>query len=131
MDKDKMDKDKIDKETMKNSKEVLEKLKKANKYNKHNKLESYNFLKSVKDKEKTVLNYYKRINSGQQSKPLPKPKKLTRKNLTIKYDSKDNSKDNNKDDETENMKEKDNKREKPKTKIAPRGEEPKKYVIMD
>lgn len=97
---------------------------KNNKYNKHNKLESYNFLKSIKDKEKTVLDYYKRINSRIQIKPLPKPKKLTRKNL-IK------DKVDGKDDELDNTKEKDNKREKPKTKIAPRGEEPKKHVIMD
>ena len=57
-------------------------------------------------------------------KPLPKPKKLTRKNL-IK------DKVDGKDDELDNTKEKDNKRDKPKTKIAPRCEEPKKYVIMD
>ena len=107
-----MDKDKVKKDN------------KNNKYNKHNKLESYNFLKSIKDKEKTVLDYYKRINSRIQIKPLPKPKKLTRKNL-IK------DKVDGKDDELDNTKEKDNKRDKPKTKIAPRGEEPKKYVIMD
>jgi hypothetical protein len=111
-----MDKDKVKKDN------------KNNKYNKHNKLESYNFLKSVKDKEKTVLDYYKRINSRIQVKPLPKPKKLTRKNLIDTNYSKDN---NSKDDELDNTKEKDNKREKPKTKIAPRGEEPKKHVIMD
>lgn len=112
-----MDKDKVKKDN------------KTNKYIKHNKLESYNFLKSVKDKEKTVLDYYKRINSGHQSKPLPKPKKLTRKNLI----NKDNIKNtvNSKDDETENTKEKDKHRDKSKTKIAPRGEEPKKHVIMD
>ena len=107
-----MDKDKVKKDN------------KNNKYNKHNKLESYNFLKSIKDKEKTVLDYYKRINSRIQIKPLPKPKKLTRKNL-IK------DKVDGKDDELDNTKEKDNKRDKPKTKIAPRGEEPKKHVIMD
>ena len=110
---------------------------KYNKYNKHNKLESYNFLKSVKDKEKTVLDYYKRINSRPQSKPLPKTKKLTKKNLInkkqieVKDDNKDDDKDDGKDDETEYTKEKGNIRQKPKTKIAPRGEEPKKYVIMD
>ena len=113
-----MDKDKVKKDNKDN---------KTNKYNKHNKLESYNFLKSVKDKEKTVLDYYKRINSRQQSKPLPKPKKLTRKNLIDKNYSKVDSKD----DELDNTKDKDNKREKPKTKIAPRGEEPKKHVTMD
>ena len=105
-------------------KDKVKKDNKKNKYNKHNKLESYNFLKSIKDKEKTVLDYYKRINSRIQIKPLPKPKKLTRKNL-IK------DKVDGKDDELDNTKEKDNKRDKPKTKIAPRGEEPKKYVIMD
>ena len=114
-----MDKDKVKKDN------------KNNKYNKHNKLESYNFLKSIKDKEKTVLDYYKRINSIQQYKPITKPKKLTRKNLIDKNYSKDNSKDDSKDDELDNTKDKDNKREKPKTKIAPRGEEPKKHVIMD
>ena len=116
-----MDKDKVKKDN------------KTNKYNKHNKLESYNFLKSVKDKEKTVLDYYKRINNRIQIKPLPKPKKLTRKNLINKDYIKDtvDSKDDSKDDKLDNTKEKDNKREKPKTKIAPRGEEPKKHVIMD
>ena len=114
-----MDKDKVKKE------------KRYNKHNKHNKLESYNFLKSIKDKENTVLNYYKRINSRIQPKPISKSKKLTRKNLINKDYIKDNSKDDSKDDELDNTKDKDNKREKPKTKIAPRGEEPKKYVIMD
>jgi hypothetical protein len=112
-----MDKDKVKKDN------------KNNKYNKHNKLESYNFLKSIKEKEKTVLDYYKRINSRIQIKPLPKPKKLTRKNLIDKNYTKD--KVDGKDDELDNTKEKDNKREKPKTKIAPRGEESKKHVIMD
>ena len=122
-----MDKDKVKKDN------------KTNKYIKHNKLESYNFLKSVKDKEKTVLDYYKRINSGHQSKPLPKTKKLTKKNLIYKkqieekdnYKGKNDYKDDYKDDETENTKEKDKHRDKSKTKIAPRGEEPKKHVIMD
>ena len=117
-----MDKDKVKKDNKDN---------KTNKYNKHNKLESYNFLKSVKDKEKTVLDYYKRINSRIQPKPLPNPKKLTRKNLIDKNYSKDNIKYNSKDDELDNTKDKDNKRDKPKTKIAPRGEEPKKHVTMD
>ena len=112
-----MDKDKVKKDN------------KTNKYNKHNKLESYNFLKSVKDKEKTVLDYYKRINSRIQIKPLQKPKKLTRKNLINKDYIKDTV--NIKNDELDNTKDKDNKRDKPKTKIAPRGEEPKKHVIMD
>ena len=118
-----MDIDKVKKDNKDN------KNNKTNKYNKHNKLESYNFLKSIKDKEKTVLDYYKRITSRQQSKPIQKPKKLTRKNLINKDYIKD--KVDGKDDELDNTKDKDNKRDKPNTKIAPRGEEPKKQVIMD
>ena len=122
-----MDKDKMDKDKMESRKEIIIKKHKQNKYNKHNKLESYNFLKSIKDKEKTVLDYYKRITGRIQTKPLQKPKKLTRKNIINKYkvDTKFDNNDDNNDDELNNR------REKPKTKIAPRGEEPKKDVIMD
>ena len=52
---------------------------------------SYNFAKSIKDKENKVLNYYKRINSLEQPKIfiVPKIKKGTKKNM-IKYKQKDN-----------------------------------------
>ena len=113
----------MDKDKLESRKEIIIKKQKQNKYNKHNKLESYNFLKSLKDKEKTVLDYYKRITGRIQPKPLQKPKKLTRKNIINKY--KVDTKFDDNDDELNNR------REKPKTKIAPRGEEPKKNVIMD
>ena len=52
---------------------------------------SYNFAKSIKDKENKILNYYKRINSLEQPKIfiVPKIKKGTKKNM-IKYKQKDN-----------------------------------------
>ena len=52
---------------------------------------SYNFAKSIKDKENKVLNYYKRINSLEQPKIfiVPKIKKGTKKNI-IKDKQKDN-----------------------------------------
>ena len=44
---------------------------------------SYNYIKSVKDKENKILSYYKKINSIEQPKILaiPKRKKNTKKNL--------------------------------------------------
>ena len=44
---------------------------------------SYNYIKSVKDKEQKILSYYKKINSIEQPKILaiPKRKKNTKKNL--------------------------------------------------
>ena len=43
---------------------------------------SYNYIKSVKDKEQKILSYYKKINSIEQPKILaiPKRKKNTKKN---------------------------------------------------
>jgi hypothetical protein len=52
---------------------------------KYNKLDksSYNFAKSIKDKEQKVLNYYKRISNIEQPKvfAVPKRKKATQKNI--------------------------------------------------
>ena len=52
---------------------------------KYNKLDesSYNFAKSIKDKEQKVLNYYKRISNIEQPKvfAVPKRKKGTQKNI--------------------------------------------------
>ena len=37
----------------------------------------YNYLKSIKDKENTILSYYKKVSHlhNAKPKPLPKPKK--------------------------------------------------------
>ena len=44
---------------------------------------SYNFAKSIKDKEQKILNYYKRINNVKEPKifAVPKVKKGTKKNI--------------------------------------------------
>jgi len=45
--------------------------------------QTYNLLKTVRDKETKILNYYKRINNLEQSKIhiIPKRRKLTKKQL--------------------------------------------------
>ena len=45
---------------------------------------SYNFAKSIKDKEHKILNYYKRINNVKEPKifAVPKVKKGTKKNIS-------------------------------------------------
>jgi len=65
-------------------------------------IEKYNYLKSIKDKEQIIIEYYNKINhlNTVKPKPLPKTKKRTRKNL-----SKDEAKDEAKDeDESKNKK---------------------------
>jgi hypothetical protein len=44
---------------------------------------SYNYIKSIKDKEIKILNYYKRINNLKEPKifAVPKVKKGTKKNI--------------------------------------------------
>ena len=76
---------------------------------------SYNFAKSIKDKENKVLNYYKRINSLEQPKIfiVPKIKKGTKKNII-----KDKQKDNiNEVNESMNDKQKNEKKENEKKEI--------------
>ena len=48
---------------------------------------SYNYIKSIKDKEQKVLSYYKRINSVEQPRILviPKRKKGTKKNTDTEH----------------------------------------------
>ena len=45
---------------------------------------SYNYIKNIKDKEKKVLSYYKRINNIEEPKifAVPKVKKGTKKNIS-------------------------------------------------
>ena len=45
--------------------------------------QTYNLLKTVRDKETKILNYYKRINNLEQTKIhiIPKRRKLTKKQL--------------------------------------------------
>ena len=61
--------------------------------------QTYNLLKTVRDKETKILNYYKRINNLEQSKIhiIPKRRKLTKKQLP-KIEMKD-MKDTKEDDE--------------------------------
>lgn len=84
-----------------------------------NTINSYNFNKSIKEKEKKVLDYYKRISSREQSKPIPKIKKRTKKNIQMVA-------------ETKNIDEikKDKKEEKAIEKVKEE-KKTKKIVIMD
>jgi len=54
-----------------------------NKDTPEHKIEKYNYLKSIKDKEQKIVNYYKKIsqNGNIKTKPIPKQKKRTKKNL--------------------------------------------------
>ena len=89
-------------------------------------IEKYNYLKSIKDKEHTILSYYKKIShlNTEKPKPLPKPKKRTKKNIK-KQDT-----NNNEIEDTSNLsiidKEKNKEKEKEKEKLTK-----KKIVIMD
>ena len=89
---------------------------------------SYNFAKSIKDKENKVLNYYKRINSLEQPKIfiVPKIKKGTKKNII-----KDKQKDNiNEVNESMNEKQEHDKKERDKKEHEKKLTK-KNIVIMD
>jgi len=53
--------------------------------------DKYNYLKSIKEKELTILTYYKKVSNlyNEKPKPLPKPKKRTKKNSIIKQEDKE------------------------------------------
>lgn len=89
-------------------------------------IEKYNYLKSIKEKENTILSYYKKIShlNNEKLKPIPKPKKRTKKNINKKQDI--NSNDSNETDETSNLSMVDKEKEKNKEKLTK-----KKIVIMD
>ena len=54
-------------------------------------LDKYNYLKSIKEKEQKILAYYKKVSNSnnEKLKPLPKPKKRTKKNTPIYSDKKE------------------------------------------
>jgi len=53
--------------------------------------DKYNYLKSIKEKELTILTYYKKVSNlyNDKPKPLPKPKKRTKKNSIITQEDKE------------------------------------------
>ena len=53
--------------------------------------DKYNYLKSIKEKEQTILTYYKKVSNlhNNKPKPLPKPKKRTKKNSVITLEEKE------------------------------------------
>jgi hypothetical protein len=53
-----------------------------------NPINIYNFNKSIKEKEKKVLDYYKRISSRDQPKPIQIIKKRTKKNIKMLAETK-------------------------------------------
>jgi hypothetical protein len=85
--------------------------------------DKYNYLKSIKEKEQKILAYYKKVSNStnEKLKPLPKPKKLTKKNIQIYSDKKEDMvNEEDKDYSKSKQKEKENEK---KTK--------KQIVIMD
>ena len=77
---------------------------------------SYNYIKSVKDKEQKVLSYYKRINNIEQPRILviPRRKKGTKKNT----DNENLKKKEEENDELLNKEDKQNKMEMDKKKLT-------------
>jgi hypothetical protein len=57
--------------------------------------DKYNYLKSIKEKELTILTYYKKVSNlyNEKPKPLPKPKKRTKKNNSATIEDKENKED--------------------------------------
>ena len=53
--------------------------------------DKYNYLKSIKEKELTILTYYKKVSNlyNDKPKPLPKSKKRTKKNSSITHEDKE------------------------------------------
>ena len=92
-------------------------------------IEKYNYLKSIKDKEQIIIQYYNKINhlNTDKPKPLVKPKKRTRKNIH-KEEAKEKDKEKDKDQEKEDKEDKEDK-EKQKKEIEKKTK--KNIVIMD
>jgi len=97
-----------------------------NKNTPEHKIEKYNYLKSIKDKEQTILSYYKKIsqNGNIKTKPIPKQKKRTKKNI---FKPKMNDKKKVDDDEEEEPISITDKDKKEKEKLTKK----KQIVIMD
>jgi hypothetical protein len=55
--------------------------------------DKYNYLKSIKEKEQKILAYYKKVSNSnnEKLKPLPKPKKITKKNTQIYTEKKEDT----------------------------------------
>ena len=87
--------------------------------------DKYNYLKSIKEKEQKILAYYKKVSNSnnEKLKPLPKPKKRTKKNTQIYSDKKE---DMINEDDTSDVKNKQKEKEKENEKKTK-----KQIVIMD
>ena len=96
-----------------------------NKNTPENKIEKYNYLKSIKDKEQTILSYYKKIsqNGNIKTKHIPKQKKRTKKNI-FKPKMNDKKEGDDDDEEPISITDKDKKEKEKLTKK-------KQIVIMD
>ena len=100
-------------------------------------IEKYNYLKSIKDKEQTILSYYKKISHLNTEKPKPLPKKRTKKNIKKIVTDKANSSENSSEISDEknielSNKDKEDKEEKAEKIHKERQEKKtKKIVIMD
>ena len=100
---------------------------------------SYNFTKSIKDKEKIVMDYYKRLTHREYPKPIIKPKerKRTLKKMPNRnmIEEKSEKKDEHEKDEgkagNDGKDGKDGKDEKEKKEIANKKLTQKRIVIMD
>jgi hypothetical protein len=98
-----------------------------NKNTPEHKIEKYNYLKSIKDKEQTILSYYKKIsqNGNIKTKPIPKQKKRTKKNIfKPKMNDKKEGEEDNDEEEPISITDKDKKEKEKLTKK-------KQIVIMD
>jgi hypothetical protein len=91
-------------------------------------IEKYNYLKSIKEKEQIIIEYYNKINhlNTDKPKPLIKPKKRTRKNL-----HKEEHTNNKEEKEKEEKEEKKDKEDKDKYKKEIEKKTKKNIVIMD
>jgi hypothetical protein len=81
-------------------KELKPEAKTEAKKTKHNISEKYNFVKSIKEKEKKVLDYYRRLSIKEEPLPVIKIKRRTKKTIPEKnqhLDTKDDEKDKNKE----------------------------------
>jgi len=98
-----------------------------NKNTPEHKIEKYNYLKSIKDKEQTILSYYKKIsqNGNIKTKPIPKQRKRTKKNIfKPKMNDKKEGEEDNDEEEPISITDKDKKEKEKLTKK-------KQIVIMD
>lgn len=71
---------------------------------------SYNLVKSIKDKEKNILSYYKKIYNTEQPKIfiVPKRKKGTKKNLDNTKNKENKESKDDKEDKEDKKKDSDN-----------------------